>query len=81
MLCVVQKQFGGPEGSMFQVNQLVDASTFRNRDTLLSGRFLRVASPDEVESAEEVDVEEEVPAEPPPTKKKPMAAKARKSRK
>jgi hypothetical protein len=80
MLCVVQKQFGGPDGSTLQVNQLVDASTFRNRDTLLSGRYLRVASVDEVESAEEVEIEEEVPAVPPPSKK-PMAARKRKTRK
>ena len=79
MLCVVQKQFGGPAGSELQVNQLVDAANFRNRESLIANRYLRIASADEVASAEEVEEDEPVAA--PAKAKKPMAARTRKSRK
>jgi len=75
MLCVVQKQFGGPGGSVLGINTVVDASEFKNRDALIANRYLRVASADEVASA--VEVEEESPA-PPPAK---LSVKRKKTRK
>lgn len=70
MLCVVQKSFGGPEGRVFEMNELVEAGSFRNRTALLEQRYLRVASPEEIASA--VDEDEPAPAP------KPLKAKARK---
>lgn len=52
MDCVVIKPFIG-NGLQHERNMLVDASAFRNADALISNRYLRVASADEIASAYE----------------------------
>lgn len=54
MMCVVNKDFLGG-GEDFVRNQLVDGAQFRNVQVLLSQRFLRVATPDEIASARPED--------------------------
>lgn len=68
MLCVVQKVFGGPDGRVFETNELVEAGAFRNRTALVDQRYLRPATPEEIDSA--VDDESTAP--------KPLIAKTRK---
>jgi hypothetical protein len=56
---VVQKAFGGPKGRRFEPNELIDAEGFRNLPLLIEQRYLRVATKDEIESAEEEDIDED----------------------
>lgn len=69
MLCVVQKAFGGPEGAQFRPGQLIETGGYRNRETLIAGRYMRLATPDEINSAIEVDEEEVAPRAPMTAKK------------
>lgn len=55
---VVQKSFGGPQGRRFEPNELIDAEGFRNLPLLIEQRYLRVATKDEIDSAEEEDEED-----------------------
>ena len=64
---VVQKSFEGAEGRVFQTGELVDAENWRNRESLIRGRYLRVATADEIASA--VDVPDTFVT----AKKKPVA--------
>lgn len=50
MMCVVLKNFIGA-GEDFVRNQLVDASMFRNAQVLITQRYLRPATQDELASA------------------------------
>lgn len=72
MMCVCLKNFTG-NGEDFVRNQLVDGGQFRNEQTLITQRFLRQATQDEIDSAVE---EGDEPA--PPPKKKKGGLKARK---
>ena len=54
---VVQKPFQGPDG-VYERNELIDASKFRNVTLLLDQRYIRLATPDEINAAEEVEPEE-----------------------
>jgi len=56
MFCVVQKAFDGPGTRTYTVGELVDASEWRLRDQLLTGRYMRLATDREIASAEEVTV-------------------------
>lgn len=73
MQCVVQKDFLGG-GVSYVRNQLVEGDQFRNVGVLISQRYLRPATPDEIASAVPVDDEEEAPA-PWTSKKKGMTAR------
>lgn len=53
-ICVVLKPISGPEG-MLPSGTLVDPSEWRNRKALLTQRYLRIATSEEVASAVEVD--------------------------
>lgn len=70
MLCVVQRPFGGPNGVVFETDQLIEAGEFKNVKALTSQRYLRPATPDEVSMAQEVDVPEPVPVRKPMLKAK-----------
>lgn len=72
-MCVVQKEFVGA-GEEYVRNQLVDGRTFRNEQVLISQRFLRPATPDEIASAK---FEDETP---PPAKTGGMKARVAKRR-
>ena len=50
MMCVVTKDFVGA-GTEFVRNQLVDGNMFRNEQVLITARYLRQATPDEIASA------------------------------
>ena len=54
MHCVVQKPFNG-NGVEYQSNWLVDTGNWpiRRRDQLISQRFIRIASEEEISSASE----------------------------
>jgi hypothetical protein len=78
MLCVVQKAFGGPGGSVLGINTVIDASEFKNRDALIANRYLRVASADEVASAVEVEEDDAPPA---PMPKKLSVKRTKRNRK
>lgn len=54
MMCVALKDFVA-NGDEILRNQLVDAKDFRNGQTLVTTRYLRPATQDEIESAVEVD--------------------------
>lgn len=60
MMCVVQKEFTGA-GEQFVRHQLVDGSMFRNEQVLITTRFLRPATQDEIASAR---FEDDEPVEP-----------------
>ena len=60
MMCVVQKDFVGA-GEEFVRNQLIDGGQFRNEQTLISQRYLRPATPDEIASARPEDENESAP--------------------
>ncbi len=60
MMCVVQKDFVGA-GENFVRNQLIDGGMFRNEQVLISQRYLRPATPDEIRSAR-LEGEEDKPA-------------------
>lgn len=72
-LCVVQKPFKG-NGDHWQRDQLVEATIFRNGQTLIDQRFLRPATPDEISSAYEASESEESA----PKKKGGLKARKRK---
>lgn len=74
MMCVCIKNFTG-NGEDFVRNQLVDGSQFRNEQVLISQRYLRPATQDEIDSA--VEEGEDEPAPPP---KKKSGLKARKAK-
>lgn len=59
MMCVVQKEFVGA-GESYVRNQLVDGSQFRNESVLITTRYLRPATQDEVASARFEDESEPV---------------------
>lgn len=65
-MCVALKDFTG-NGEDFVRNQLVDGGLFRNEQTLISTRFLRPATKEEIDSAV---MEDDDPAPAPPPKKK-----------
>jgi len=73
MMCVVQKEFTGA-GEDFVRRQLVDGSRFRNEAVLISQRFLRPATSEEIASARFED-ELHVPA--PTRPKKSLGLKAK----
>jgi hypothetical protein len=77
MHCVVQKPFSG-NGVDYQSNWLVDTGSWpiRRRDQLISQRFIRIASEEEISSASE---EEASPrrSSPRPRKRKTTAKKQR----
>ena len=77
MHCVVQKPFSG-NGVDYQSNWLVDTGSWpiRRRDQLISQRFIRIASEEEISSASE---EEASPrrSSPRPRKRKTTANKQR----
>jgi hypothetical protein len=77
MHCVVQKPFSG-NGVDYQSNWLVDTGSWpiRRRDQLISQRFIRIASDEEISSASE---EESTPkrSSPRSRKKKTTARKRR----
>lgn len=52
---VVQKAFEGPMARVFQPGELVEAEGWRNLDRLLTTRYLRPATADEIASAEPTD--------------------------
>ncbi len=77
MHCVVQKPFSG-NGVDYQSNWLIDTGSWpiRRRDQLISQRFIRIASDEEISSASE---EESTPkrSSPRSRKKKTTARKRR----
>lgn len=73
MDCVVIKPFLGG-GVDYVQNQLVDAMIFRNASSLISQRYLRPATQDEINSAYADE-----PAKPSVPKKKPMMLRRKKS--
>ena len=72
MMCVVIKNFVGA-GEDYVRNQLIDASVFRNAQVLITQRFMRPATQDEIQSARFEDEPEPAPA--PVRKLKAMKAK------
>lgn len=52
---VVQKAFEGPMARVFQPGELVEADGWRNLDRLLTTRYLRTATADEIANAEPAD--------------------------
>lgn len=74
MMCVAMKDFVG-NGEDVVRNQLVDGDTFRNIENLLTARYLRPASHDEIENATLVGEEDVAPL-----KKKKGSLRARKAR-
>lgn len=74
MMCVALKDFTG-NGEHVIRNQLVDGEEFRNVQNLLTSRYLRFASQDEIENA--TVVEEEEPAPAPVVRKKKKGLRAR----
>lgn len=75
MMCVVTKDFVGA-GENYVRDQLVDGGLFRNAQVLISQRFLRPATPDEIENA---TYEEEPAPAPAPKKKSGLKARMRKA--
>ena len=69
--CAVLKRFGGPGGVELQVGNLVELPDGTRLSQLIEQRYVRLATPAEVESAEEVDT-------PPPTPKKKPTVRRRK---
>lgn len=78
MQCVVLKSFGGPDGIEFLPGELVDASKFRHAEKLIEQRRLRLATPDEIASAVEI---EDAGAGPVRRDPPPLKAKTKKGRK
>ncbi len=76
MMCVVTKAFTG-NGEEFGRNELIDGSQFRNESVLISQRFLRPATNEDIEAAELAD-DDPAPAPPP---RKSSGLKARKAKK
>lgn len=74
MMCVVQKEFTGA-GENFVRNQLIDGSQFRNEQVLITQRFLRPATPEDIQSAERLMESE--PAAPPVPRKKGAGIKVK----
>jgi len=64
--CVVIKKFGGSNGTNLLVNQLVDIPDGTRLSQLSEQRYVRLATPKEIASAEDVEVE--VDDAPPPPK-------------
>jgi len=52
---VVQKMFEGPMDRVFQPGELVEAEGWKNLNTLISTRYLRTATADEIASAESTE--------------------------
>lgn len=76
MMCVVTKAFLGG-GREYVPNELIDAAVFGPKtQTLITTRFLRQATQDEIENAR---YEDDEPA--PVVQKKPLKAKKLKARK
>ena len=75
MMCVVMKDFLGG-GEEYVRNEVVDGGIFRNEAVLISTRFLRPATQDEVQSAERVDIQPSTP----PKKKSGLKAKVAKKK-
>lgn len=76
MMCVVQKEFVGA-GEAFVRNQLVDSAQFRNGQVLITTRYLRPATQDEIESARFEDEPEPAPVKLKARVAKPLTAKKR----
>lgn len=53
--CVVTRTFGGPEGRVFEQGEIVDAAEWKHTSRLLAQRYLRLATAEEITSAEDVD--------------------------
>lgn len=55
MQCVVLRKISGPGGSELLPGEIIDAGEYRNAERLIQQNRLRVATPDEIANAVEVD--------------------------
>ncbi len=78
MHCVVQKPFSG-NGVDYQSNWLIDTGSWpiRRRDQLISQRFIRIASDEEISSASEPEESPSPRRSSPRSRKKKTTARKR----
>lgn len=65
--CVTVRRFGGSGGEQLLIGQLVEIPDGTRLRQLIEQGYVRLATPKEVDTAEEVEVDE--PAPPPPLRK------------
>ena len=73
---VVVRRFGGTNGAALLIGQLISLPDGTRTNQLVEQRFVRPATPTEVESAEEVEVDAPPPSETPKVRRRKPGKKA-----